>query len=141
VERNHARINNVLTPETSAGDGSIADDEDDGHVIVSLSVDSDEAIAELDAWRVDADDKDLGYSAYRLGTISFEEPDCERRADALRAAMDTLLDRLANVSRRRLNDRGTLLRLYVTVPSGAETISAKTVARLAEVNAALWIDE
>ena len=130
----------MLTPETTGGDGSITDDEDDGHVIVSLSVDSDEAIAELEGWRVDSDGTDVGYGAYRMGTISFDEPNGERRADALHAAMDTLLGRLADAPRARLRERGTVVRMHLTVPTGAETISAGMVTRLAEVNATLWID-
>lgn len=118
-----------------AGDG-----EDTGYVIVSLHVFSNDAIAELDAWRIEPKGSEAGPITYKIGTISFEEPCWERRIDALQATIDELLDRLANVPRARFHEADTFSRLYLTLPAGAETISAETVKRLAEVNAVLWID-
>jgi hypothetical protein len=118
----------------------LAEGEDDGHVIVSLSVDSETNIAELGRWRMDSESDDAAQNSFDLGTISFDEPDWERRVIVLHSTIDALLDRLAEVPRDRLHQAGTIVRLFLTLPAGAETISAETVKRIAEVNAVLWID-
>ncbi len=58
----------------------------------------------------------------------------------LKAAIGQHLDRLAAVPRDALHDPDAFVRLFLTLPRGAETIDAETVKRLAEVNATVWID-
>ena len=112
-------------------------DADTGHVIVSLSVFTAVRIDELERYLRDRADSSFSYG---LGTVKFDEPAWEARADKLNAVIDNLLDLLDNIPRAVLHAPESFVRLYMTLPTGAETISASTVKRLADVNATIWID-
>lgn len=77
---------------------------------------------------------------YHLGTTTFNEPSWDRRAETLATTINDLLDRLASIPPDVLHAPTAFVRLFLTLPSGAETIDAKTLKRLAEVNATVWID-
>ena len=77
---------------------------------------------------------------YALGTITFDQPDWSARIDELETALDTLLDLLDPVPQAVLHAEGTVVRLFMTLPRGAETISARLVRRFANANVTLWID-
>lgn len=114
-------------------------DEVAGHVIVSFSVFSLTRIGELSAF-LEASSSPTDDFHYRFGTTTFDEPAWERRAERLDAAINAFVDRLEHVPRHELNAAGSFVRLFLTLPSGAETIDASTVKRLADVNATIWID-
>lgn len=112
-------------------------DADTGHVIVSLSVFTVVRIDELERYLRDRADSSFSYD---LGTATFDEPAWEARADKLNATIHELVGQLASVPRDVLHAPESFVRLYMTLPSGAETLEARTVQRLAEVNATVWID-
>lgn len=113
--------------------------DDDGHVIVSFTVISAKRIEGLTEYLSEPTSSAEDFF-YDLGTTTFNEPGWEARADLLHQAINTLLDRVEPISRESLQDRGTFVRLFITLPSGAETIDAQTVKRLADANATIWID-
>jgi len=118
-------------------DADIEMDADTGHLIVSLSVWTAVRVDELERYL--RDPSESGFF-YRLGTVKFEEPAWEARADKLNTTIHGLVDQLASVPRDVLHAPESFVRLYMTLPSGAETLEARTVQRLAEVNATVWID-
>ncbi|MFE1664560.1 hypothetical protein [Microbacterium sp. P02] len=112
---------------------------DDSYVIVSFTVISAARIEGLTQYLAEPDTTFDGFF-YDLGTTTFDEPGWEARADKLHQAINVSLDRVAPIPRELLTDPGTFVRLFVTLPSGAETIDAQTVKRLADANATIWID-
>lgn len=122
-----------------ADDDKSGVDDDAGHVIVSLAVFSSSRIEELSEFLRDPSASPDQFH-YSLGTTTFDESGWERRADLLRTAVNDLLDQLERVPREVLNAPQSFVRLFLTLPAGAETIDASTVKRLAEVNATIWID-
>lgn len=112
-------------------------DADTGHVIVSLSVSTAVRVDELERY---LRDPPVSPFVYDLGTVKFDEPAWEARADKLNATIHELVDQLASVPRAVLHAPESFVRLYMTLPSGAETLEARTVQRLAGVNATVWID-
>lgn len=118
-------------PEAEAGDN--------GYVIVSFTVISTAPIEGLAQYlrdsRTPADE-----FFYDLGTTSFEEPGSEARADKLQATINGFLDLVEPIPRAVLHHPGAFVRLFMTLCRGAETIDAKTLKRLADVNATIWID-
>jgi hypothetical protein len=114
-------------------------DDDAGRVIVSLSVFSSSLVQELSQF-LQGPSASPDKFHYRLGTATFDVPAWEPRAEMLHAAINDLLDRLERVPRALLNGPESFVRLFLTLPAGAETIDARTVKRLADVNATIWID-
>ncbi|MDY0910731.1 hypothetical protein [Microbacterium sp. CFBP9034] len=114
-------------------------DDGEGHVIVSftvISVAPIEGLAQyLSESRTPADE-----FFYDLGTTSFEEREAEARADRLEATINAFLDLLEPIPHEALHDPGAFVRLFMTLCRGAETIHAKTLKRLADANATIWID-
>lgn len=108
-------------------------------MILSFSVFSLTRIGELSAF-LEEPSSPTDEFHYQLGTTTFDEPAWERRAEQLRAAINAFVDQLEHVPRDVLNSPGSFVRLFVTLPSGAETIDANTVKRLGDVNATIWID-
>jgi hypothetical protein len=72
--------------------------------------------------------------------VTFDEPNWEARAEKLNAVILEFVDRLHGVSPAVLNSPETFVRLFMTLPAGAETLDAGTVKRLADVGATIWID-
>jgi hypothetical protein len=114
-------------------------DVDAGQVIVSLTVFSADPIDQLASFGTE---RAAGESEHRysLGTITFDQPDWNARIDQLESALDTLLDFLDPLPEAVLHAEGTVVRIFMTLPRGAETISARLVRRLANLNVTLWID-
>lgn len=110
--------------------------DDDTRVILSVTVFSLQAVPGLDALKKRRDTD--GYR-YDIESLSFDEPDAEVRADTLN---DALLARVALLApaAEALHRPDVRVRFFVTLPRGAETITAETVRALASVNATLWID-
>ncbi|BAJ75651.1 Flp pilus assembly protein, ATPase CpaF [Microbacterium testaceum StLB037] len=123
----------VMSDEESEADA----DDDAGHVIVSLSVSTTTRVDELERYLEDPSGPPF---IYDLGMSSFDESAAEARADKLEMTITELVDRLEDVPRAVLHDPESFVRLYMTLPAGAETIGADIVKRLAEVNATIWID-
>lgn len=113
--------------------------DDDSHVIVSFTVISATRIEGLTQYLAEPTTTVDGFF-YDLGSTTFDEPGWEARADKLHQAINASLDRVEPIPRELLNDPGTFVRLFVTLPSGAETIDAQTVKRLADANTTIWID-
>jgi len=113
--------------------------DDDGQVIVSFDVFSATPIDVLAPYLRESKAPSDEFH-YDLGTTTFEESISSRRADRLETTIVDYIDRLAAVPRDLLHGDAAVVRLFVTLPSGAETIHAKTIKRLAEVNATIWID-
>jgi hypothetical protein len=112
---------------------------DDSQVIVSFTVISATRIEGLTQYLAEPT-ATVGGFFYDLGTTTFDEPGWEARASKLHQAINASLDRVEPIPREVLNDPGTFVRLFVTLPSGAETIDAQTVKRLADANTTIWID-
>jgi hypothetical protein len=113
--------------------------DDEGQVIASFTVISAARIEGLTQY-LDEPTTAVDGFFYDLGTTTFDEPGWEARADKLHRAINAFLDRVEPIPRELLNDPGTFVRLFITLPSGAETIDAQTVKRLADANTAIWID-
>lgn len=114
-------------------------DRGDGHVIVSFDVLSQKVIQELADYWSEIQAPTDSYR-YRFETMTFDELESQLRAAKLKSTINYYLDRLQAVPRGVLHGQETFVRLYVSIPAGAETIDARTVQRLAEVNASIWID-
>ncbi|MDF2558800.1 MAG: Flp pilus assembly protein ATPase CpaF [Microbacterium sp.] len=115
------------------------DDDDHGLVIVSLDVFSPSPIEALSAFEWTSEPRDDGWR-YQLGTVSFDEPEADARADALDNAVMTLLDLLSEVPREVLFDDRAFVRLFLTFGRGAQTLDSSLVQRIAAVNGTIWID-
>lgn len=114
-------------------------DADNGHVIVSFDVSTAVRVGELEqSFR--AQPGSSTSFRYRLGTVTFDEPDAKARAGKLNAVILEFVDRLEGVPPAVLNAPETFVRLFMTLPAGAETLDAGTVKRLADVGATIWID-
>jgi hypothetical protein len=122
-------------------------DDDDTHVIFSLSVDSSHEITALSGLR--QLERTTGrrfptdhffYSAGAMASIV--ENDSDLRADKLNAAIIASLDRLegTGVKPDDLGSDGVRVTALFTFEPGPETISAEMVQRLARVHATIWID-
>lgn len=114
-------------------------DRGDGHVIVSFDVFSPKVIQELADYSSKIQAPTDSYR-YRFETTTFDEPELQLRAAKLESTINDYLDRLQSVPRDVLHGQESFVRLYVSIPAGAETINARTVQRLAEANATIWID-
>jgi hypothetical protein len=121
--------------------------DEDTQVIFSLSVHCDfpiEALATLrNLTRTGGKpraDNDVMYSIGK--TISFEDGNWETRADKLDAAVNAALDLLdsTGVDPQEMRRPDVFLKAFFTFGSGAETISAEIVERLARYHATIWID-
>lgn len=115
------------------------DHDDHGLVIVSLDVFSPSPIEALSAFEWTSEPRDDGWR-YQLGTVSFDEPEADARADALDNAVMTLLDLLSEVPREVLFDDRAFVRLFLTFGRGAQTLGSSLVQRIAAVNGTIWID-
>lgn len=115
------------------------DHDDHGLVIVSLDVFSPSPIEALSAFEWTSEPRDDGWR-YQLGTVSFDEPEADARADALDNAVMTLLDLLSEVPREVLFDDRAFVRLFLTFGRGAQTLDSSLVQRIAAVNGTIWID-
>lgn len=115
------------------------DHDDHGLVIVSLDVFSPSPIEALSAFEWTSEPRDDGWR-YQLGTVSFDEPEADARADALDNAVTTLLDLLSEVPREVLFDDRAFVRLFLTFGRGAQTLDSSLVQRIAAVNGTIWID-
>ncbi len=124
----------ISSPDADAADGD--GDGDDTRVILSVTVFSLQAVPGLDALRKRRDT--AGYR-YDIESLSFDEPDAEVRANTLNDALLARVALLAPAS-EALHRPDVWVRFFVTLPRGAETITAETVRALASVNATLWID-
>lgn len=114
-------------------------DADNGHVIVSFDVSTAVRVGELEqSFRAQPGSSTPFW--YHLGTVTFDEPDWEARADKLNAVIMEFVDRLHGVPPAVLDAPETFVRLFMTLPAGAETLHAETVKRLADVGATIWID-
>ncbi|KTS11400.1 hypothetical protein [Microbacterium testaceum] len=114
-------------------------DADDGHVIISFDVSTAVRVGELEqSFR--AQPRSSTSFRYRLGTVTFDEPDAKARADKLNAVIMEFVDRLHGVPPAVLDAPETFVRLFMTLPAGAETLHTETVKRLADVGATIWID-
>lgn len=118
-------------------DADIEMDADTGQVIVSLSVSTAVRVDELERY---LRDPPVSPFIYDLGRVKFDEPAWDARADKLNTTIHELVDRLESVPLAVLHAPESFVRLFMTLPSGAETLHAGTVKRLAEVNATVWID-
>ncbi|MFE6733925.1 hypothetical protein [Microbacterium sp. NPDC057650] len=116
------------------------DDSADGYVIVSLTVVHADPIAELAVYETFYERVTDGSHWYQLGTLSFSEKDAARRAEELDRTILTLIDRLDSAPTELLRSEEVFTRLFITFPHGAETISASTLRRLADVGATIWLD-
>ncbi|MDF2508416.1 MAG: Flp pilus assembly protein ATPase CpaF [Microbacterium sp.] len=115
------------------------DDDDHGQVIVSLDVFSPSPIEALSAFEWTSEPRDDGWR-YQLGTVDFDEPDADERAEALDSAVATLLGLLSEVPREVLFAEGAFVRLFLTFGRGAQTLGSSLVQRIAAVNGTVWID-
>jgi hypothetical protein len=113
-------------------------DSGDGHVIISFDVSTAVRVSELEQVRTKSGSGPP--FSYHLGTVTFDEPNWEARAEKLNAVILEFVDRLHGVSPAVLNSPETFVRLFMTLPAGAETLDAGTVKRLADVGATIWID-
>ena len=117
-----------MTPES--------DDDDDWEVILSVTAFGEKPIPALNVYATPQEDDSFRYD---IGHVVFDEPNSSARADVLNEVLNehvALLAPAANTLRRP----DVWVRFFLTLPSGAETISADTVRALASVNATLWID-
>lgn len=130
-----------MTSEADPSDtfDDVSDDDDFGHVIVSLGVFVTSALPELAAFER-SDRAADGEWRYDLGTIAFDESNAAVRAVALERAISTLLDTLSVVSSETLFEKSSFVRLFITFGRGAQTLSAGIVQRISAVNATIWID-
>jgi len=121
--------------------------DEDTQVIFSLTVQCDFPIQALTPMRIltvaggkpRADDDVV----YGIGdTISFEDGNWETRADKLDAAVNAALDLLdsTGVDPKEMRRPDVFIKAFFTFGSGAETISADIVGRLARYHATIWID-
>jgi hypothetical protein len=80
--------------------------------------------------------------AYDLARVAFEVDDADERAGRLNAELGAALDLLEStgVDRDALHSSSVDVRAYWTLGSGAHTIDARSIARLAAVGAQVWID-
>lgn len=113
--------------------------DDVGFVIVSFTVVTavpvEGLVRHLRETRIEGDE-----FIYDLGTETFEEPETQARANKLDATINGFLDLTRSIPREVLHDPKAFVRLYLTFGRGAETVTAKTIKRLADVNATIWID-
>ncbi|KQZ23923.1 hypothetical protein ASD43_05815 [Microbacterium sp. Root553] len=111
-------------------------DDDDGHVILSVTVFGQDDVPGLEAL---TEHREADGIRYDITTFSFDETDADTRADMLN---DAILDRVALLTpaAEALHRTDVWVRFFLTLPHGAETIRAETVRALAAVNATLWID-
>ncbi|UJP11276.1 hypothetical protein L2X99_07030 [Microbacterium sp. KUDC0406] len=116
------------------------DDSADGYVIVSLAVVHAAPIAELAAYETFDERVTDGSHWYQLGTLPFTEKDAARRAEELDRTILSLIDRLDGVPAELLRSEEVFVRLFITFPHGAETISSSTLRRLADVGVTIWLD-
>lgn len=58
----------------------------------------------------------------------------------MQATINGLLGLVEPIPRASLHDPGAFVCLFMTLCRGAETIDAKTLKRLADVKATIWID-
>jgi hypothetical protein len=129
-----------------AGRRRSQDGDEDTLVIFSLTVQCDFPIEALTPMRnltmasgkPRADD-DVVYS---IGKTTFEDGNWQTRADKLDAAVNSALDRLdaTGVEPDEMRRPDVLIKAFFTFGSGAETISADIVQRLARYHATIWID-
>ena len=112
------------------------ENEDDSQVILSVTAFGENPIPALEAFEVPQ--KNGGFR-YDVGHVVFEESDWNARADALNDALTEHVARLAPAA-AALHRPDVWVRFFLTLPRGAETITAEAVHGLASVNATLWID-
>ncbi|RKR75927.1 hypothetical protein [Frondihabitans australicus] len=119
------------------------DEADDGHVIFSLLVNSEERLDALAGFpgraRAAAPVDDHLYEVYET---SFDDADWASRAERLDSCIHEAVDALVGtgVSLDALGADDVLVRAFFTFPRGAETLSAEAVQRLASCHATIWID-
>ena len=79
---------------------------------------------------------------YRIGKTTFEDGNWQTRADKLDAAVNAALDRLdaTGVDPEEMRRPDVFIKAFFTFGSGAETISADIVERLARYHATICID-
>ena len=112
------------------------DDDDEGHVILSVTVFGQNEVPGLDAL---TERREADAVRYDIETFAFDETDAGARAEKLN---DAILERVALLApaAEALHRADVWVRFFVTLPRGAETLRADTVRALADVNATLWID-
>lgn len=111
-------------------------DEDDSQVILSVTAFGENPIPALEAFEVPQAD---GGFRYDVGHVVFKESDWSARADVLNDALTEHVARLTSAT-AALHRPDVWVRFFLTLPRGAETITAETLRGLASVNATLWID-
>ncbi|WP_345373605.1 tetratricopeptide repeat protein [Frondihabitans cladoniiphilus] len=127
-------------------DGLDDDDDDDsdaGHVIFSLDVLSLHAIPALSGLSsLSPNIHPRDNFQYRVHHESFTESNWSLRADRVEATLTAALDTLeaTQVDLAALHHPDVFVRAFFTFGSGAETIHAEALQRLAKFNATLWID-
>ena len=111
-------------------------DDDEGHVILSVTVFGQNEVPGLDAL---TERREADGVRYDIETFAFDETDAGARAEKLN---DAILERVALLApaAEALHRADVWVRFFVTLPRGAETLRADTVRALADVNATLWID-
>jgi hypothetical protein len=121
--------------------------DEDTHVIFSLTVQCDFPIEALAPMRnfATAGGKPRANDdvVYFIGKMtSFEEGNWRTRADKLDAAVNFALDNLdaTRVDPEEMRRPDVFVKAFFTFGSGAETISADIVERLARYHATTWID-
>ncbi|WP_413354678.1 hypothetical protein [Microbacterium sp. 1P06AB] len=113
--------------------------DDIGHIIATFTVVAEAPVEGLEQYSRESRDP-ADPVVHHLGSVTIDEPDAKARADALESAIDVFLDRADHVPRPVLHGPGVFVRLYVSFGHGAQTITSRTIRRLADVNATLWID-
>ncbi|UNK69968.1 hypothetical protein [Microbacterium sp. H1-D42] len=118
---------------------SDVDPDNFGHVIVSFTIGTAAPIENLVQYLHPSPAPGAEFF-YDLGTETFEEPSSASRADKLDATINSFLELVESTPRDALHHPEAFVRLFMTLGRGAETISATTLKRLADVNATVWID-
>jgi len=118
---------------------SDVDTDDFGHVIVSFTISAAAPIENLAQYLHPSPTPGAEFF-YDLGMYTFEEPAAAARAKKLDATINGFLDLVESTPRDALHHPEAFVRLFMTLGRGAETISATTLKRLADMNATLWID-
>lgn len=121
-------------------------DDDETLVIFSFTVQSKAPIDALTPMRSfergAGKPRDIDDVFYDVAHVSFEDGNWQTRADKLAAAVNDALDRLdaTGVDPLEMRRADVFVRAFFTFGSGAETINADIVERLAQYHAWIWID-
>jgi len=127
----------------SAMNKDAVDSIDDGYVIFSLTIYSSHAISQISQLeKRPSSARDGDDFHYPIHHSSFTEPDWHARAEKLDCSVNAALVELdtLGVGMETFDHSDVVVRAFFTFLAGAETLSARTVRRLAAVNATIWID-